>query len=113
VTDAMPPVGGTRASFTLYGEAIAVQNGRCVRQDGTLAGASLDMAGAVRNCIRLLGLPLEGALRFASSHPAGFVKLGAQLGALAPGMRADMVALDPKTIEVLETWVAGASRDAA
>ena len=113
VTDAMPPVGGTRASFTLYGEAIAVQNGRCMRQDGTLAGASLDMAGAVRNCIRLLGLPLEDALRFASSNPAGFVKLGAQLGALAPGMRADMVALDPKTIEVLETWVAGASRDAA
>jgi len=113
VTDAMPPVGGTRASFALYGEAIAVQNGRCMRQDGTLAGASLDMAGAVRNCIRLLGLPLEDALRFASSNPAGFVKLGAQLGALAPGMRADMVALDPKTIEVLETWVAGASRDAA
>src|SRR4029077_7623364 len=107
VTDAMPPVGGTRASFTLYGETIAVQDGRCVRQDGTLAGAYLEMASAVRNCIRLLGLPLENALRFASRHPADFVKLGAQLGTLTPGYRADMVALDPEKIEVLETWVAG------
>jgi N-acetylglucosamine-6-phosphate deacetylase len=113
VTDAMPPVGGTRSDFALYGEKIAIRNGRCVRQDGTLAGAYLDMAGAVRNCVRLLGLPLERALSFASSHPASFVNLSAEAGALAPGLRADMVALDPEKIEVLETWVAGISRDAA
>jgi hypothetical protein len=39
VTDAMPPVGGTRSGFTLYGDEIAVRDGRCVRADGTLAGA--------------------------------------------------------------------------
>ncbi len=85
VTDAMPPVGGRRPGFTLYGEEIAVRDGRCVRRDGTLAGAYLDMAGAVRNCVRLLGLPLEHALTLASSHPARFVNLGSELGALAPG----------------------------
>jgi len=110
VTDAMPPVGGTRSDFTLYGEKIAVRAGRCVRQDGTLAGAYLDIASAVRNCVRLLGLPLERALSFASINPAGFVNLGSQVGALAPGLRADMVALDPEKIEVLETWVAGVSQ---
>ncbi|TMJ03476.1 MAG: N-acetylglucosamine-6-phosphate deacetylase [Alphaproteobacteria bacterium] len=113
VTDAMPPVGGTRSEFTLYGEKIAVQDGRCVRQDGTLAGAALDMASAVRNCVRMLGVPLERALRFASSHPAAFVNLATQVGTLAPGLRADMVAFDPETIEVLDTWVAGASQHAA
>src|SRR5438477_9351159 len=95
VTDAMPPVGGTRSSFTLYGEEIAVRDGRCVREDGTLAGACLDMASAVRNCLRLLGLPLERALTFASANPARFINLETQVGALAPGLRADMVALDP------------------
>src|SRR2546421_4838047 len=55
VTDAMPPVGGKRSSFMLYGEEVTVQNGRCARPDGTLAGAYLDMASAVRNCVRLLG----------------------------------------------------------
>ena len=113
VTDAMPPVGGTRSDFALYGEKIAVRNGRCVRHDGTLAGAYLDMASAVRNCVRLLGLSLEQALTLASSNPARYINLGSERGALAPGYRADMVALDPERIEVLETWVAGVSQHAA
>jgi N-acetylglucosamine-6-phosphate deacetylase len=108
VTDAMPPVGGTRPSFTLAGEEITVRDGRCVRRDGALAGALLDMSAAVRNCVRLLGLPLAAALRLASSHPADFIGLGDRLGRLAPRYRADMVALDPGDVRVIETWVAGA-----
>jgi N-acetylglucosamine-6-phosphate deacetylase len=107
VTDAMPPVGGTRSSFTLNGETITARDGRCARQDGRLAGACLDMATAVRHCVRLLNLPLTDALRFASHHPAEFLGLGDRLGRLAPGMRADMVAIDSKSIEVRHTWVAG------
>jgi N-acetylglucosamine-6-phosphate deacetylase len=107
VTDAMPPVGGERTGFTLYGEEIMVQDGRCARTDGTLAGSVLDMASALRNCVRLLDVKLETALRFASINPAEFLGLGHWLGRLAPGYRADMVALDPVGIEVLDTWVAG------
>jgi N-acetylglucosamine-6-phosphate deacetylase len=110
VTDAMPPVGGCRASFPLYGHEISVSHDRCLRQDGTLAGALLDMGTAVRNCVRLLGLPLESALRLASANPAAF--LGVKLGRLAHGYRADMLALDPEQIEVLATWVAGRAEPA-
>ncbi len=109
VTDAMPPVGGKRSSFKLNGEIIAVCEGRCTTADGRLAGACLDMATAVRNCVRLLDVPLTDALRFASTHPAEFLGLGNTLGRLAPGFRADMAALDGAAIEVLDTWVAGAS----
>jgi N-acetylglucosamine-6-phosphate deacetylase len=108
VTDAMPPVGGQRATFTLYGEEITVRDGRCLRADGTLAGAALDMAGAVRNCVRLLGLPLPRALRMASAAPAAFLGLSDKLGRLAPGLRADLVAFAPDDILVTATWVAGA-----
>jgi len=107
VTDAMPPVGGRRLGFTLYGEDIKVQDRRCTRQDGTLAGSVLDMASALRNCVRQLNVPLETALRFVTANPAEFLGLGQWLGAVAPGYRADMVALDPVGIEVLDTWVAG------
>jgi N-acetylglucosamine-6-phosphate deacetylase len=107
VTDAMPPVGGTRQTFTLNGETITARDGRCARQDGRLAGACLDMATAVRNCVRLLDMPLTDALRFASTHPAQFLGLGDRLGSLAPGLRADMVAIDAKFVEVCHTWVAG------
>ena len=108
VSDAMPPVGGVRHSFMLAGEEITVRDGRCVRADGALAGAMLDMSAAVRNGVRLLGLSLASALRLASSHPADFIGLGHVLGRLAPHYRADMVALDPDDVRVIETWVAGA-----
>jgi N-acetylglucosamine-6-phosphate deacetylase len=109
VTDAMPPVGGTRQSFMLNGEDIFVREGRCAARHGTLAGAYLDMATAVRNCVQLLDVPLTNALRFASIHPAQCLGLGHVLGQLLPGYRADMVALDPAGIKVVRTWVAGAA----
>jgi N-acetylglucosamine-6-phosphate deacetylase len=111
VTDAMPPVGANGSAFTLYGDEITVRDGRCLRRDGTLAGSALDMASAVRNCVDLLGVPLTDALRFASSNPANFLGLGHSLGRLAPDYRADLVAFDPTSIEVVSTWVAGASAD--
>jgi N-acetylglucosamine-6-phosphate deacetylase len=107
VTDAMPPVGGSRSNFTLHGKNITARDGCCVTDDGTLAGTVLDMAAAVRNCIRLLGVALPDALRFASAHPAAFLGLEQTLGKLAPGYRADLVAFDPNDITVLATWVSG------
>ena len=107
VTDAMPPVGGSRASFTLYGREIEVRDGRCTTADGTLAGSALSMAAAVSNCVELLGVPLTQALRFASTEPARFLGLSASLGRIAPGFRADTVAFDPGTVQIYETWVAG------
>jgi N-acetylglucosamine-6-phosphate deacetylase len=108
VTDAMPPVGGRKSTFQLYGGEIKVAGGRCLRADGTLAGAALDMATAVRNCVNLLHVSLPDALRFASRNPAEFIGVGHSLGRVAPGYRADMVAIDPEPVAVLGTWVAGA-----
>jgi N-acetylglucosamine-6-phosphate deacetylase len=86
-----------------------VRGGRCARADDTLAGAFLDMASAVRNCVRLCDVSLSDALRLATRNPAEFLGLGNKLGRLAPGLRADMIALDPASIEVLDSWVAGAN----
>ena len=107
VTDAMPPVGGSSTSFRLYGQRITVRDGRCTTADGTLAGSVLDMASAVRNCVRMLDLPLAEALPLATTAPAAFLGIDGWLGRLAPGYRADLVALDPDTIDVFATWVAG------
>ncbi len=110
VSDAMPPVGGQKSSFVLNGAEIGVRDGRCTRADGTLAGAAIGMADAVRNCVGMLGVPLTGALRFASTEPAAFLGLAGTLGRIAPGFRADLVAFDPRTIEVHQAWVAGKSK---
>ena len=107
ISDAMPPVGGSRTAFSLCGSDTIVRGPCCYSRDGTLAGTALDMASAVRNCVRLLGLPLTEALRLASLAPAGFLGFDDRLGRIAPGYRADMVAIDPEAIDVLATWVAG------
>ena len=107
VSDAMPPVGGRTPSFLLNGEEIAVRDGRCARADGTLAGAAISMADAVRNCVALLGMPLTDALCFASAEPAAFLGLADTLGRIAPGYRADLVAFNPDNLAVYGTWVAG------
>jgi N-acetylglucosamine-6-phosphate deacetylase len=114
VTDAMPPVGGQRDSFVLGGHKVTVKGQACVREDGTLAGAALNMAEAVRNSVTLLQVPLTAALQFASANPADFIGLGHMLGRLRSGYRADIVAFMPDDLRVLATWVAGqAPPDAA
>lgn len=107
VTDAMPPVGGCKQEFDLQGQQIAVRDGQCCTTHGVLAGSAIDMASAVRNCVRLSQLPLEQALAFAATEPANFLGLGHWLGRLAPGYRADVVAFHPEDLKILATWVAG------
>ncbi|MCY1081299.1 N-acetylglucosamine-6-phosphate deacetylase [Archangium lansingense] len=106
VTDAMPPVGTEVTSFTLYGRTILRREGRLVTENGTLAGADIDMVSAVRNCVRLLGLPLEECLRMASLYPASYLGLDGHLGRVAPGYRADLTLLRAE-LSVLATWVGG------
>jgi N-acetylglucosamine-6-phosphate deacetylase len=65
------------------------------------------MASAVRNCVRLLEMTLPEALFLASAAPAAFLGLADRLGHIAPGWRADLVALEPRGVSVLATWVAG------
>ncbi|KRA75245.1 N-acetylglucosamine-6-phosphate deacetylase [Lysobacter sp. Root667] len=106
VTDAMPPVGGEREDFVLYGQTMTCRDGKCSTAEGTLAGSALDMAGAVRNTVRRLGLPLDEACRMASTYPAEFLGLGHELGRIAPGYRADLVVLD-EALQVAGTWIGG------
>jgi N-acetylglucosamine-6-phosphate deacetylase len=110
VTDAMPSVGLKDKTFTLQGRRIRVENGVCVDEHGTLAGSDLDMAAAVRNARDMLNLDLTDAVRLASRHPAAFIGLDHELGRIAPGYRADLVACDEE-LKVLETWIGGAASD--
>lgn len=106
VTDAMSTVGTGLPGFSLQGREVFRQDGRLTTADGTLAGSDLDMATAVRNCVRHLGLPLTDTLRMASLTPAAFLGLDREIGRIAPGYRADLVLLDNE-FQVGETWIAG------
>ena len=106
VTDAMPTVGASLDRFELVGRTVRLTDGRLTTEAGTLAGAHLDTATAVRNAVRLAKLPLADALRAASLTPARFLGLDQERGALIPGARADLVALNQDLVAVA-TWVDG------
>ena len=111
VTDAMPSVGSGRDHFMLQGRRISVRDGVCTDENGTLAGSAIDMASAVRNATRMLDVPLESAVRMASRHPARFLRLQHELGRIAPGMRANLVAAD-EGMNVSATWIDGRMEEA-
>ncbi|GAB5452838.1 MAG: N-acetylglucosamine-6-phosphate deacetylase [Halioglobus sp.] len=106
VSDAMSTVGGQRDHCELYGESIREVDGKLVNGNGKLAGSAIGMIDAVRYCHEVVDLPLEECLRMASRYPAVIMGRQAQLGLLAPGMRADMVHFD-ENFTVNHTWLAG------
>ena len=81
------------------------QDGAARLGDGTLAGSTLSMARAVKNTVGL-GMPITRAVEMAATIPAGAVGL-TDRGRIAPGMRADLVALDPSSLAVRAVWLSG------
>jgi N-acetylglucosamine-6-phosphate deacetylase len=106
VTDAMATIGADMTSFTLNGRTIHRRDGRLTLEDGTLAGADLDMISAVRFMHRSIGLELAEALRMASTYPARAIGIDRTHGRLAKGARADIVHLSDD-LEVRSVWIGG------
>lgn len=105
VTDAMATIGTDMTAFTLNGRTIRRQDSRLTLEDGTLAGADLDMISAVRFVHRVVGLDLGEALRMASTYPAEAMGFSTR-GRLAKGSRADVVALTPD-LDIAKVWISG------
>lgn len=106
VTDAMATIGTDLKSFQLNGRTIRRENGRLTLEDGTLAGADLDMISAIRFMHEKIGYDLGEAIRMASLYPAESVKQDHRLGRLAKGYAANAVQLTDG-LDVSGTWIDG------
>ncbi|WP_179618996.1 N-acetylglucosamine-6-phosphate deacetylase [Nocardioides cavernae] len=112
VTDAMAAAGAPDGDYLLGPMEVEVRGGvaRLASEDGDgpIAGSTLTMDAAVRYAVRTAGLPLVDVLHAASTAPAAAWGL-ADVGALAPGRRADLVVLDDglEVVRVMRggTWV--------
>jgi N-acetylglucosamine-6-phosphate deacetylase len=76
---------------------------RYVNAQGTLAGSCLTMMQAVKNCVEKVGIPLEEALRMGSAYPAALAGMGNELGRIAAGFSAGMVAFNEQ-LEVVNVF---------
>ena len=107
VTDAMPTVGSPDTSFILDGKTIVASEGRVTNAEGTLAGSDLNMLSAVNNAAEFARLDWFEAVRMASLYPARALGLERELGAIRPGFRASLLALD-SAHRIRASWINGA-----
>ena len=108
VTDAMPSVGTEDPEFILQGRRIRREGDKLLGDDDVLAGSTLTMESAVQQVIAQTGITLGDALAMASATPARFLDLQGETGAIAPGLRADLVLLDAD-LAVRRSWIGGVS----
>lgn len=94
ISDAMPSAAGGPDHFTLQGRDVRRANNRLTLDSGTLAGADITLLNAVHYALSI-GISLTDTLTMATSTPARMIGLSAKIGALRPGMAADLVHLGP------------------
>ncbi|PVB63633.1 N-acetylglucosamine-6-phosphate deacetylase [Labrenzia sp. 011] len=104
ITDAMSPTGTDVTSFRLGGREIYRGNGMLTLEDGTLAGADIDLPSALKYLTEKLDIGLDTALAMATSGPADV--LGRPLGRLRQGHAADFVHLNA-ALAVEGVWLSG------
>lgn len=105
VSDAMATAGSEIDSFTLNDRLIRRSGNRLTLEDGTLAGAHLELVTAVSNLVEMCGVDLETALSMASEVPADLVD-AAHVGRLAEGCRADVLHLN-ESLALEQVWQCG------
>ncbi len=106
VTDAMSTIGTDLKSFTLNGRTITRNHGKLTLDDGTLAGADLDMITAIRYLINDAGIDPHEVLRMASCYPARCLNASDTLGVLHSGAYANVIHLDD-SLTIQQIWQNG------
>ena len=94
VTDAIRAAGAEDGILKLGDQIINVKDGIARTDSNALAGSTLTMNQALRNAINFTNRPLEEIIRSATTVPAMSLGLENKIGAIKPGMKADLVFLD-------------------
>lgn len=93
ISDAVAPAGLGDGEYRVWGETIAVKDGRTSNERGSIAGSVISMLDAART-VASLGLTETDVARVVSANPARLLGLDAECGSIEEGKRADLTALD-------------------
>ncbi|MBW1599079.1 N-acetylglucosamine-6-phosphate deacetylase [Streptomyces sp. JJ38] len=99
ITDAMDAAGFGDGRYRLGPLDVEVVDGvaRLVTEDGgpgSIAGSTLTLDAALRRAVTRDGIGIEDAVRAVSTTPARLLGRSDRIGAIRPGLDADLVALD-------------------
>lgn len=102
ISDAIPPTRLPEGVYDVWGDKIAIENGRtrlantggpAPSGEGTIAGSVITLRDAVRNAVDI-GIPLHEAILMASLVPARAAGIDQQVGSLDEGKLANLTVFD-------------------
>jgi len=105
ISDAIAATGLGDGEYEIWGEQIAVTNGRTRNAKGSIAGSVITMLDAVRLMFRL-GFSDHELAEMSSLNPARLLGLDQDCGSIAEGKRADLAVLD-ENLNVQLTMIGG------
>jgi N-acetylglucosamine-6-phosphate deacetylase len=109
ITDSMNASGLGDGDFRVGGLEVSVRGGQArLKDSGALAGSVLTLNRAVANIVEWTATPVPHAVRMASLTPARVIGLGADLGSLEVGKRANVAVFD-REFNPLAVYIRGRS----
>jgi N-acetylglucosamine-6-phosphate deacetylase len=106
ITDCMRAGGMPEGSYDLGGQKVIVADGRCLLENGTLAGSTLKLNQGLTNFMLQTSLELENAVKLVTENPARYLNIFDKVGSFDQGKLADITIIDPQ-INVHNTIVEG------
>ena len=101
ISDSMRATGKGEGLFTLGGQDVWVQGGRAVlAQGGNLAGSVSNLMDCLRTAVKVVGIPLESAVRCATINPARAIGAEKEYGSIEPARHGNVVLLDRTDLSV-------------
>ena len=94
VSDAMAVAGTSLQRFTLDGRTIVRRNNRLTLEDGTLAGADLELTHAIRFLVNEVGVDLSEAMHSAITLPRALLGQSTGKRSLLGSALSDWVTID-------------------
>ncbi len=105
VSDAMRAAGMPDGVYDLGGTPVTVREGRTDFGNGRLAGSTTNLHDEFLYLLSI-GIPFEEALKACTINPARVLRMNDEIGSLAVGKFADMVAMDQQH-HIRKVWVHG------
>lgn len=109
ISDAMRAAGLKDGEYDLGGQTVTVRGNDARLADGTLAGSTLTLDRAVKNMVKLVGVPLADAVCMASLNPARNIGISNRKGSIEAGKDADLILFD-ENIDIRRVWIGGEER---
>lgn len=106
VTDCIRAGGLSDGEYNLGGQNVFVKDGKCLLEDGTIAGSTLKLNDAFKNFTNATGLSVFQTISAVTSNQAKYLGIFDEVGDISVNKRADFVIINDK-FEIIKTITKG------